>query len=779
MKAKEFLGAFLLFLFITAFFFYPLIFRGWLPFPGDLLVGHYEPYKSNSYFGWGPGAVPHKAQGPDVIRESYPWKFLAIETMKSGELPWWNPYNFAGNPQLANFQTAVFYPVNFLFFLPAGRQGLLPFNLAWTIFIFFQPLLAAFFTYLFCRQLNFSKLAAVFSAIIFAFSSYLIVWLEYGNMGHAILWLPLVLYLVERLAKNFTWGKITALIITLTFSILAGFIQTTIYLLGTVFFYFLYRFRQIKERKISHFLFFLGALVTPLFLAAFQLLPSGELFRFSARDPYPQEELVRLLSPLYYVITTFVPDFFGHPATRNHWFWGTYIERVSYVGVIPLLLAIFLFLSPKKRPFWFFFFLAAVSYVLSLDIWPTRFLFSLQPPIISTAVPTRILSLFCFSAAILAGMGLNSWLTEKNFKKIFKAAAVLLGVYFLVWIFIFLAPKLFSQSSWVLNLSVSRRNLILPTFLALAGSALLILGPIFPAKKKVAAMIIFITIFDLFYFFQKITPFSPPEFVFPQTEVMEFLRNKAGIDRFWGYGAASIETNFATQEQVFSPEGSDALHLRRYGELLSASKEGKISPRIPRRDANIFPGYGPTDLKNNFFRQRILNLLGVKYILHKNDLLTQEWEPDYQTFPENIYKLVWQKEKWQVYENIQALPRFFLTSQYLVEDNERKIIEKIFDQSFDLKTVILEENLPLPLKDVASEAKLVRYRPNEIEMVINTQGNQLLFLSDNYYPGWQAQVDGQKTKIYRAHYSFRAIVVPKGKHQVKFFYQPQFFLWKS
>lgn len=52
---------------------------------------------------------------PDVTTQIYPWKKLTIDTYKSGYIPVWNPYSFSGNPQLANFQTAVFSPFNILF----------------------------------------------------------------------------------------------------------------------------------------------------------------------------------------------------------------------------------------------------------------------------------------------------------------------------------------------------------------------------------------------------------------------------------------------------------------------------------------------------------------------------------------------------------------------------------------------------------------------------------------------------------------------------------------
>src|ERR1035437_10852554 len=124
-------------------FFYP-IFKGQIPFPGDLLVGT-NPYRSQPFLGFAAGGYPNKAQGQDVIAEIYPWRYFSINQLKQGSIPFWNPYNFSGNPQMANFQTAVFYPFNFLYFL-------LPFNLSWTLIIMLQPILAGFFMYLFLKR---------------------------------------------------------------------------------------------------------------------------------------------------------------------------------------------------------------------------------------------------------------------------------------------------------------------------------------------------------------------------------------------------------------------------------------------------------------------------------------------------------------------------------------------------------------------------------------------------------------------------------------------------
>src|SRR3989338_4579656 len=123
-------------------------FNGLVPFPSDYLVDFSPPW--NQYFGH---PVKNNAM-PDVITQMYPWKILTIESWKMGQVPRWNPYQFAGNPHLANYQSAVFSPVNLLFFI-------LPFIDAWSLMILLQPLLAGLFTYIFLRSLKISTIGSI------------------------------------------------------------------------------------------------------------------------------------------------------------------------------------------------------------------------------------------------------------------------------------------------------------------------------------------------------------------------------------------------------------------------------------------------------------------------------------------------------------------------------------------------------------------------------------------------------------------------------------------
>jgi uncharacterized membrane protein YfhO len=164
--------------------------------------------------------------------------------------------------------------------------------------------------------------------------------------------------------------------------------------------------------------------------------------------------------------------------------------------------------------------------------------------------------------------------------------------------------------------------------------------------------------------------------------------------------------------------------------------------------------------------------LGVKYIVHKVADGHAPWAFPFWTYPAGTFPTIYNDGVYQVFENNDVFPRAFLVNSYVVENNPQKILDTMFGPNFDLrKEVVLEQEPKLKL-DGQGTANVNKYSSGKISITTNSNGDNLLFLSDTYYPGWQAFVDGSKTQIYRADFAFRAILVPKGKHQVEFIYNP-------
>jgi hypothetical protein len=167
----------------------------------------------------------------DPVRQQYPWKNLAVSLQKQLQIPLWNPYEMAGTPLLANFQSSAYYPLNLLLYI-------FPFSISWSFFILIQPLLAGTFLYLYLRSLKLGEGGSLLGAIIFAYSGFSIAWLEWGVVLHTALWLPLILLAVDKgiIQKDNKWNAL--FIISLSVSFFAGHLQTFFYIFLFMLFYF-------------------------------------------------------------------------------------------------------------------------------------------------------------------------------------------------------------------------------------------------------------------------------------------------------------------------------------------------------------------------------------------------------------------------------------------------------------------------------------------------------------------------------------------------------------
>jgi hypothetical protein len=129
-----------------------------------------------------------------------------------------------------------------------------------------------------------------------------------------------------------------------------------------------------------------------------------------------------------------------------------------------------------------------------------------------------------------------------------------------------------------------------------------------------------------------------------------------------------------------------------------------------------------------------------------------------------------------VFLNRGFLPRAFFASSYKVADG-LQVLNNIRDGNFNPRDVVFFEKDPglkIDPPDSTAKVQVVDYGIHHITLEAEASGNNLLFLSEVYYPaGWKAFIDGQQTEIYKTDYLFRSIVVPKGKHKIEFKFEPE------
>jgi len=130
-----------------------------------------------------------------------------------------------------------------------------------------------------------------------------------------------------------------------------------------------------------------------------------------------------------------------------------------------------------------------------------------------------------------------------------------------------------------------------------------------------------------------------------------------------------------------------------------------------------------------------------------------------------------------IYENPQALPRaFFVPRVELVADPEA-LLERLASLRHRPRQVALVEEAPadgfLGLEGGGrGDVEITASRSEELLVRVNAPRDGFLFVSDQYFPGWKAWVDGAPTQIQRANYAFRLVRVPQGESRVEFRYRP-------
>lgn len=730
--------------------FWPFYIQKLLPFPGDMLVAFYFPWSGGGFAGYDRWTTYKALNTVDVVKQFYPWKVFAMDLLHRGIWPLWNPYSFSGMPFIANLQSGIFFPLNLIY-------ALVPVLWGWVTNVLVQLFLFGVFSYLFLRSEKLSKTAAVFGAVVLMNLSYITLWHWQLVITQSALFLPLILYFVNvySVKKHFKFLLIISLL--LAFCFFGGHAQTVIYVYLIFWLFALYRKVPLKLLILTS--------IFPIILAAVQLFPSFETYMHSAREGSATKEL---FAPFVFhwknITTVLAPDFFGHPSSRNYT--GTdYRDMNAYFGLTAAIFSLIsLFWLKTQKSVRLFLFLSAIG--LAFAAPPFVFIFDkFNIPVLSSGVPARMIFVFQFAAAVLSAWGFEYWLNNKAkfHRPITISLSFISFCLAVLWIFAILNHNLSGQ--------VSRNNLILPTFLFVASAFFLVTKNIFPKLKWAAVAGIFILLFIQYsYFFTKYNSFSPQKFVFPKHPVLTYLQKKAGINRFFGTDNAQMNYNFSVYYQLYDFEGYDSMYPRRYGELIASVDSASIPKVIPRSDA-YFTHW------SDRLSARLLDLLGVKFLLDKNELLTGEWEPEESKFSPQHYTLVWQHLPWRIFERKNVLPRFGLFGKYSVEKDNQKIIAQLYDPNFDYQnTLVLEESPTItPQPTTAKNINLISYEPNKIVFKIQSDQPQLLFLSDNYYPGWQVFVDDKPEKILRANYTFRAVNLPAGEHKVVFTYDPPAF----
>ncbi|MDP8229665.1 MAG: YfhO family protein [Candidatus Gorgyraea atricola] len=693
----------------------------------------------------------------DLLRFFYPLREFSVTQFKLGQIPLWNPYIHCGSPHLAEFQTCVFYPFSIIYLL-------FPFAKAFNYFIVFHVFLAGFFTYLLMRHWSYSRYASFLSASVFMVSGYTISVINLLASLGSVVWLPLIILFYDR--KNYIWTGIC-----LAFMVLGGGEPAIIF--GTILILlFLGRHKAL-----------LISLLVAIGLTAFQILPFIEFLFHSSRPSMAFSEAAMWSLPPYALLDLLVPylsetDYlYKDYWTRQSWL------LVYYMGLFSIICAfISLKFNTTKRRKAFFYILAA-GLVLSFGKYTPIYylLYKLMPGFSLSRYPIKFFFMVTFSLAVLAGMGLDYYrqnvLALKRFLKIGLAIGFISSILYLLinLNFVEIYSFFYNEVLGFIDKKAELGQLVCVGLYNIKRGfgilMLLLLLMFLPSRKKIGLnialpILIFISLIDIFTANKNLYLNMDTNDHLRPGESIEFLKKDNDLFRIFDSPAT-------LRQNTFVPE-------RDYFDGVTALKKRMVSNRGV--SFGIYDAYGYGSLYNKRHDQvieaitekdlptetNLLDLLNVKYVISPKD------------FEASGYRLVKKGEKANIYENENVLPRAFLVDKAVVIKDEKEILEKLTSKDFKPEEEVILEEGPrtsrfAPVRGRQGKVRILDYKANQVIVEAEVSSPKFLVLSDSYYPGWKAYVDGKQTKIYRADYILRAVHLEPGKHTVKFIYDPYLF----
>jgi len=756
--------------------------------------------------------------GGDLVSFLWPTYRFAARSLRAGVVPLWNPHLYSGAPFVADNQSGLFYPVNLLAFALFGEpsygvmEGLVVFHV-W---------LAGAGLFSLARGLGLRRSAALVGGVAFALSDLFVTHVGNLNLNATAAWLPWLLLLTQRALTRGSLGWAAGAGAVLAVAALAGHGQMLLFLALALVLYLLYRL-AVDWRRGSHEdcpywrhagrTLGLAALLVAVGVggAALTLLPAHEMAAHTGRGGLPYDEATRYSLPPQALIGLLAPGFYGRGPAG---FWGPW-ERVEvgYAGVATLVLAavgvgaacgswiaglkshVSRFTSHVSRsgfPTGFFTLLVVLALLLAMGRYTPLYglLYRYAPTFDQVRAPARLILLADLGLAMLAAYGLDWLLGGEGYRCERKDLGTETR---------FSGKNLVSRPGWVGLGALVAGGILLAVGLPQARTlpppdrvpqatasivvAAVLLGLsgllVWLARRRrwLGWLLLLLLAVDLIGLGSTLEAEpNDPTLGFRHEDVVAFLRRDVELSPASG-GPRGVSGLFRIEGATGGWQPDAALVHGLY-DIGGVYNPLELAPYQAYRWAVGERG------------APLYNLLGVKYVL------ASKGEPP---GDERLVPVYTANPEIDVYRNTAVLPRALLVTGAQVVDDHAAAWEAIHAPEFDPRqTVVLERGQVgdwglevggwrleigdcglevggwrLEIGDCGSHVSFVRYGLNEVELAVRAPvSGGWLVLSDVYYPGWRAEVDGAPAEVLRADYVFRAVLLPPGEHTVRMEFAP-------
>ncbi len=712
----------------------------------------------------------------------YPQRKLLGDFFRHRVLPLWNPFAFSGEPLIGNGQLAFLYPPTWLcYFLSAW--------VALNYYILLQFGIAGVGTYVLARSLKLDRACAFFAAIAYMFSGPLTGHQIHLDIMGTVAMLPWVMAGVFRVFEHNTARRYGAAAVAVALQLVAGHPQIPAYTAAALGLCALllcaWRCRPYPRwESFSPILQLAGIYTLAVGMAALQLFPWVSLARLSVRAAGTPAGFVFANHMEKKHLLFFLFPYLEGPI-RDYLQW----EHSYYVGIPTLVLAagacvilLARVARKKKEPLsdnlpwtqlvWMCVFAAVgLLFAKGRPGWLRTVLYAL-PLLGRFRHLGRSMPLVAIALALFAGFGMRFVLGDGRYRwrTLGRVLAVCgaAGPFALIWFigspFGSTLLDLQTVTGGVPALGFGGWNTLPTEIVGVTMGALLLWSTWHPASLWIRYLTILLLVVDMCLFVGAFFPTTTPDYYEQVSPAARFLQQNLGTHRKVTFVSSFPEREF--KETVFPQwgfayqiqdiNGFSSLQTRRYADYVQSPTANDVS-------------YGMiNNLQVLQSKNPLLSSLDVKYVLIPSD------------FPVAVgaqLELVFSDQRVQIYENTRPFPRAHFSSAATCEDDPARVLGRVTADGFDPRQVAYVEGCDSSILNVGStddddKVSIVHWEPNSITISTSAHGKRFLLLSETYFPGWKAAVDGRDTSIYRSNYIFRGLVVPPGKHTVIFRYAP-------
>lgn len=741
----------------------------------------------------------------DALTAAMPMREFAAQSIKDGVIPFWNPYFGAGKPFVGDME-GFFYPFNWFvfFFSPA---------LAMKVHWWFHFGVAGFGAFLLCRQFLFGWTASLTAAISYMLGSWYVIRMEFLSDFSASAWCPWTLALLVCFYRESAESPLSPLkeiwrqrallaalaaVFALQFS--ANYPEILIYpMVGVACFIGLSILLSRKIRFVMLGVFWALAGLLAVGLVTGQLALLMEFLPFSERKAnFDTRFWMASISPAH-LLTAIFPFVGGRPGYPNlNWDTGVYEYWAGafYLGVMMIVAAPFSILwlwtkwqrkgGLQRLGVLWALSMIVIGLVLSAGSnlpvyeWAYRHL----PGMNWLRFPSKFLVLVVLGLTLLGAAGIDAlWKQVSSGALVPRASRIFFAmlalgaaaVVFGIWAALDPYPirALFGIPPSIPDKTILGSGLFLDVFFILGSLGLL--GVLIFSRHPVV---------------RRALPLVFPAFVLLNMKVESRQLFPTASD--W---IANERASIAGEALNLSPEFRIHSPYAPFQQYLYGTSDGSIYQWA--RTAGVGAMWlsakamqiGQTGFKLDGYNQMLGLMEGARSSFLANniaDALSIRWAVVGGRW-EEIY-FARGDRRLRVVERPSALPRMRLIADWGAVSSGEEVLKKFLEMGVDPNFAAVEPTAleggkvvkePVPQGDFTFRKGTIlnsEYQLNSLAARVETPNPNLLLISDSWFPGWKATVDGKETPIFRTNYLFRGVFVPSGRHEVRLSYFPNRFI---